>query len=213
MQAGTEMPSYVLQAQKAIQKLIKERTFQRQAKQDQAEFRLAMQNFLAWRRPQDPHARSSFSYADQNGMEEAKVFDEKERVMQVISEQEEINFEDMVTDSLVQFEYDIFQQIKAQVGKKTNALFQVCRQLAKAFIATYRPLTQLEGKKMDPLQLRRETLRMKSVIQDMSIQLMRQSNNYDPIRQSNNLEPARQSDSGHSHMKSSRGSDFKNELA
>jgi len=75
----------------------------------------------------------------------------------------------MISDHLVQFEYDVFQQIKAQLQKKTNALFLIGRQLAKAFIACYSPLTQVEGRSEDKLLMRRQTQRMKSVIQDISL--------------------------------------------
>ena len=50
----------------------------------------------------------------------------------------------MVACNLVQFEYDVFQQIKSQLEKKTNALFLVCKQLAKAFLENYSQYTQLQ---------------------------------------------------------------------
>ena len=103
---------------------------------------------------------------------EAEMDDENEiqRVCKTIENQEDKNYEDMVSDCLVQLEYDIFQQIKAQLQKKTNALFLLCKQLVKAFIATYSPFTQLDSKsKLDKTMMRRKTLQMKSVIQDTSI--------------------------------------------
>ena len=51
----------------------------------------------------------------------------------------------------------------------------LCRQLVKAFIATYSPFTQIESKKLDKIQMRRKTQQMKSQIQDMSSMLNRQS--------------------------------------
>ena len=45
--------------------------------------------------------------------EEEEKIDDKERVMKVIESQEETNFDGMISDSLVRFEYDVFQQIKA----------------------------------------------------------------------------------------------------
>ena len=50
----------------------------------------------------------------------------------------------MVASNLVQFEYDVFQQIRSQLEKKTNALFLVCKQLAKAFLENYSQYTQLQ---------------------------------------------------------------------
>ena len=47
IQAGTSMPNYVLIAQNEINKLMRNHGFQKQAKQDQQEFKLAMQKFLA----------------------------------------------------------------------------------------------------------------------------------------------------------------------
>ena len=141
----------------------------RQARQDQAEFKLAMQNFLAWRaKPtstrgsmssqnksrgggaQPSPIATSFRYRDSGLVpsdaawagEEAKG--EHSSVYKVISEQPESDFPDMVACNLVQFEYDVFQQIKSQLEKKTNALFLVCKQLAKAFLENYSQYTQLQ---------------------------------------------------------------------
>ena len=83
----------------------------------------------------------------------------------------------MVACNLVQFEYDLFQQIKSQLQKKTNALFLVCRQLVKAFIGSYSHFTQLDGKVKDRATMRRQTKRMKSTIQDVSSAMMRESSN------------------------------------
>ena len=139
----------------------------RQARQDQAEFKLAMQNFLAWRaKPTSSRGSissqnksrsggaqpvaTSFNYRD-SGLfhseaaeagEEAKG--EHSSVYKVISEQPESDFPDMVASNLVQFEYDVFQQIRSQLEKKTNALFLVCKLLAKAFLEHYSQYTQLQ---------------------------------------------------------------------
>ena len=106
----------------------------RQARQDQAEFKLAMQNFLAWRaKPtssrgsvaslnksrgggaQPSPLATSFNYRESCVIpsqaawagEEAKG--EHSSVYKVISEQPESDFPDMVACNLVQFEYDVFQ--------------------------------------------------------------------------------------------------------
>ena len=45
--AQTEVPQYVILAQQEIKKLARDKRFQQQAKRDQQEFKLAMQNILA----------------------------------------------------------------------------------------------------------------------------------------------------------------------
>ena len=93
----------------------------------------------------------------------------------------------MVACNLVQFEYDLFQQIKSQLQKKTNALFLVCRQLVMAFIGSYSQFTQVDtGKAKDRATLRRQTRRLKSTIQEKSMQMMRESSNTALMRESSN---------------------------
>lgn len=88
-----------------------------------------------------------------------------EKVYAVIEEQEETNFDDMISNNLVQFEYDVFQQIKSQVKKKANVLFQICKQLTKGFIANYSHYTKIESGKLENKEF------LKKKIQDASIQI------------------------------------------
>ena len=124
-----------------------------------------------------PGNGSRFAYPETPDEEEKEKPSGPEAVYKVISEQAETDFEDMVACNLVQFEYDLFQQIKSQLQKKTNALFLVCRQLVKAFIGSYSHFTQLDGKVKDRATMRRQTKRMKSTIQEKSMAMMRESSN------------------------------------
>ena len=73
----------------------------------------------------------------------------------MIDDQSEIDYDDMVSNSLVQFEYDIFTQIKQQLHKRTNALFQICKVLAKAFVQYYSQYTKLRQSNISDKQLQR----------------------------------------------------------
>ena len=100
-----------------------------------------MKNFLAWRSHQEENKeqwaeddlgmRASFKY-----QEEEKI-DDMEKVYAVIEDQKETSYDDMISNNLVQFEYDVFMQIRAQLHKKTNSLFLICKHLARAFVQTY----------------------------------------------------------------------------
>ena len=81
----------------------------------------------------------------------------------------------MISNNLVKFEYDVFQQIKEQLKKKTNALFLICKQLAKAFVQTYSKYTLGDTSKMDKKQAARKTRQLKNEIQDLSL-MIRKSN-------------------------------------
>ena len=115
----------MLQAHKNIKKIISERAFQKQAKQDQAEFKLAMQNLLAQQKQLNLQERnqqqllSAASKAATGKLQQSSKFafqEEQEKegsggdsdgggetdaVYQVISEQPETDFEDMVASNLV----------------------------------------------------------------------------------------------------------------
>ena len=99
IQAGTAIPNYVLQAHKNIKKMISERAFQKQAKQDQAEFKLAMQNLLAQQNQSNLKEAGSSKFAFQEEQKDDSA--EADAVYQVISEQPETDFEDMVASNLV----------------------------------------------------------------------------------------------------------------
>ena len=138
-----------------------------------------MKNFLASRPEMEGEAgeedqgmrEGSFKY-----QEEEKI-DDMEQVYAVIEEQPETNYDDMISNNLVQFEYDVFQQIRAQLHKKTNSLFLICKHLARAFVNTYGQYTALDATcTMDKQQMKRKTRQLKSTIQEVSMN-MRSSNN------------------------------------
>ena len=58
---------------------------------------------------------SSFAYREAPDEEEEAKLSGADAVFKVIGSQAETDFEDMIACNLVQFEYDIFQQIKSQL--------------------------------------------------------------------------------------------------
>mmetsp|Transcript_25973 Transcript_25973/g.32351 ORF Transcript_25973/g.32351 Transcript_25973/m.32351 type:complete len:104 (+) Transcript_25973:548-859(+) len=102
--------------------MVRDRKFLQQAKQDQNEFKLAMQRFLAVKQRANPdrfdYVGSIFEQPEETkdcGSDEFDDGDEMQRVCRAIEDQEDKNYEDMVSDCLVQLEYDIYQQIRNQL--------------------------------------------------------------------------------------------------
>ena len=91
-------------------------------------------------------------------------------ITDVIQEQEEEDFEDMISNNLVLLEYDIYNQIRNQIMKKTNALYQICMEIAKAFIRHYSPYTSVDPK-LSKNDQRRVTRQMKSRMQNISMKM------------------------------------------
>ena len=71
----------------------------------------------AYRQTREDKNANSFAYPETLDVEEEKEDQSGPKaVYKVISEQAETHFEDMVASNLVQFEYDLFRQIKSQLS-------------------------------------------------------------------------------------------------
>lgn len=53
-----------------------------------------------------------FNELESQVMDTDKDYDEVEKIYEIIDDQEETDYEDMISNNLVQFEYEIFDQIR-----------------------------------------------------------------------------------------------------
>ena len=53
-----------------------------------------------------------FNELESQVMDTDKDYDEVEKIYEIIDDQEETDYEDMISNNLVQFEYEIFNQIR-----------------------------------------------------------------------------------------------------